>query len=320
MKEKMLAFAFSKGEISAGRFISNRKNLSIHDLSISMSKSESTTSHIVKGLEAKGIVETRRTGMKKIVNISDRNHAFTFSEIFKSEQYIPWENILSNSNIAVLLRDVTGESSFEDGVSSISKWRAVRNLSMYGMYINQTNGHSARNRNLSTFLREYSDFVSMKHLTEKLPADAAIIWRSGYNCLFKIRDRSVNESKELPDGSIITALTAAPNYGIQYITRDSYYFYEPGLDKLSLEDVILHTLLIDPESQTFNTYAILLMLKNKNEINLKLFLEKSQKYDLKESAKNLISYIKSEGKIRKWPLPDPKDLREQADLYGVRIS
>ena len=269
MKEKMLAFAFSKGEISAGRFISNRKNLSIHDLSISMNKSESTTSHIVKGLEAKGIVETRRTGMKKIVNISERNHAFTFSEIFKSEQSIPWENILSNSNIAVLMRNETGESSFENGVSSISKWRAVRNLSMYGVYINPTNGHSARNRNLSTFLREYSDYISMKHLAEKLPADAAIIWRSGYNCLFKIRDTSVNESKELLDGPIITALTAAPSYGIQYITRGSYYFYEPGLDKLSLEDVIPHTFLIDKESQNFNTYTILLTLKNKNEVDSK---------------------------------------------------
>lgn len=81
------------------------------------------------------------------------------------------------------------------------------------------------------------------------------------NCCF--------ESKEFPDETIITASTAVPNYGIQYITRDSYYFYKLGLDKLSLEDVIPHTFLIDKESQNFNTYTILLTLKNKNEVDSK---------------------------------------------------
>ena len=320
MKEKMLPFTFSKVEITAGKVISNRRNLSIRDLSISIGKSESSTSQIVKRLETKGIVESKRTGMKKIVNMSDRNYAFAISEVFRSEPNIPWEKTLSNSNLAVLISNITGEEIFEDGLSSISKWRAIRNLSMYGVYHNSHEKHIIWNRYLSSFLKEYSDHVSLRHLTEKIPEEAIIIWRKGFNCLFKIKSDSSAGFKKLPDSAIPTALTASPSYGIQYITGDSYYYYQPRLDKLSLEDVILHTLLIDPDSQTFSTCAVLLALKNRNKVNFDLILTKSKKYDLVGRTTDLIEYIKSNGKSRKWPLPEPKELQEQADLYEVKMD
>ena len=320
MKEKMLPFSFSRGEISAQRVISNHRNLSVRDLSILMRKSESSVSQIVKRLETKGIVESERKGMKKIVNTSDRNYAITLSGMIKNEPNIPWEKILSYSNLAVLISDITGEDAFEDELSSISKWRAIRNLKMYGAYYNSQKRHPIGNRNLSSFLKEYSEHVSLKHIIENIPEDAIMIWRKGFSCLFKIKSNSINGRKKLPDSSIPTAITASPHYGIQYITGDSYYFYEPRLDRLSLEDVILHTLLIDPDSQTYNTYAVLLALKNRNKINFDLLLTKSRKYDLIEKTTNLIDYLKSNGKMRKWPLPKPDELQEQGDLYGVKID
>ena len=105
MKEKMLPFSFSKGEISTQRVISNHRSLSVRDLSILTRKSESSVSQIVRRLETKGIVESERKGMKKIVDTSDRNYAITFSEMIKNEPNTPWEKILSNSNIAVLMSD-----------------------------------------------------------------------------------------------------------------------------------------------------------------------------------------------------------------------
>jgi hypothetical protein len=258
--------------------------------------------------------------MKKIVNTSDRNYAITLSEMIKNEPNIPWEKILSYSNLAVLISNITGEDAFEDELSSISKWRAIRNLKMYGAYYNSQKRHPIGNRNLSSFLKEYSEHVSLKHIIENIPEDAIMIWRKGFSCLFKIKSNSINGRKKLPDSSIPTAITASPHYGIQYITGDSYYFYEPRLDRLSLEDVILHTLLIDPDSQTYNTYAVLLALKNRNKINFDLLLTKSRKYDLIEKTTNLIDYLKSNGKMRKWPLPKPDELQEQGDLYGVKID
>lgn len=320
MKEQMLPFAFSKREIATARAISDHKYASIRDLSTIMGKSASSISQTVKILETKGIVKTKRRGIKKLIEISDRSYALSLQEMFRSEPYVPWEKLISNSNIAVLFRNLTGEGSFEYGISSISLWRGRQNLSKHGMYFTSSEKQSAGNRNLSRFIIDYSDHVSRMYLAEKLPGDAITIWRSGYRCLFKTRDYSKKVAEILPAGTFPTALTVSPDYGIQFLTSDSYYYHEPNLNKLDIEDVILHTLLIDPESQTYSNYALLLAFKKKRKIDLNLLIDKSRKYKLVDRTRNFVKYIKSNGKTGEWPLPDKEELQEQADLYGVLIG
>ena len=175
MKEQMLPYAFSKGEIATARAISDHKSSSIHDLSTIIGKSESSISQTVKSLEMKGIIVTRRKGIKKVADISDRNYALSLQEMFKNEPYVPWEKVISNSNIAVLFKNITGEDSLASGISSISSWRAIHNLSMYGMNVTSPEKQSVGNRNLSRFIIEYSDHVSRKYMTEKLPGNAIIL-------------------------------------------------------------------------------------------------------------------------------------------------
>jgi len=316
----MLPYAFSKGEIATARVISDRHGLSIQDLSTIIGKSESSISQIVKRLETKGIVETRKRGLRKLVDISDRNYALSLREMFKSEPYVPWEKVISNSNIAILFTNITGEDSLVHGISSISSWRAIRNLSMLGLNIPSREKQSAGNKNLSRFIIEYLDHVSRKYMAEKLPEDAIILWRSGYRCLFKIRDYSRNDAVSLPTGTSPTALTVSPNYGIQFMTSDSYYYHDPNLNTLTIEDAILHTLLIDTESPTYSTYALLLAFKNEKDIDMDLLIDKSRKYNLVERTRNFVKYIRNNGKTRAWPLPSKEELKEQADLYGVTIG
>ena len=319
LKEKMLPYAFSKGEIATVRMISDHGESSIRDLSTLLGKSESSISQTVKSLEEKGIVKTKKHGMKKLVDISDQNYAISLREVFKAEPYVPWEETISNSNIVALFRNITGEESFGSDISSISSWRAIHNLSTHGMYSTSPRKQSLRNRNLSLFINEYSDHVGRSYLTKKLPRDAIILWRSGYRCLFMIRDHANRKSWILPNQTFPTALTVSPDYGIQFLTSDVYYYHEPNLTEIAGEDAILHTLLIDPESQTYSTYALLLALKNERNIDMNLLLEKSHKYKLEDTTRNFVKYINSNGRIRKWPLPNPKELREQADLYGVMM-
>ena len=319
MKEKMLTYAFSENEVATARMISDHGGSSIRDLSTLLGKSESTISQTVNSLEEKGIVKTERHGMKKLVNISDQNYALSLREVFRAEPYVPWEETISNSNIVALFKNITGEESFKFDVSSISIWRANHNLSMYGMY-SSSSGKQPRNSNLSRFISEYSDHVSRRYLMEKLPGDAIILWRSGYRCLYKIRDNATRKPEILPNQTFPTALTVSPTYGIQILTSDLYYYHDSNLTALAGEDIILHTLLIDPESQTYSTYALLLALKNGRNIDMNLLLEKSRKYKIVDIARNFVNYINSNGRIREWPLPDPKELREQADLYGVRMG
>lgn len=320
MKEQMLPFTFSKAEIATIRAISSHRPLSIHDLAIIMRKSSSSVSQTVKSLETKGVIKTERKGMKKLTEISDRSYALSLQEMFRSEPYVPWEKLISNSNIAVLFRNITAEDSFELGISPISLWRASRNLAMHGMYFTSPEKQSAGNRNLSRFIVEYSDHVSRKYLAEKLPGDAITVWRSGYRCLFMSRDYSKKVAENLPTDTSPTALTVSPDYGIQFMTSDSYYYHEPNLNNLDIEDVVLHTLLIDPESQTYSAYALLLAFKNEKNMDMNLLIDKSRKYKLVDRTKSFVKYIKSNGRVREWPLPDQKELQEQADLYGVVIG
>jgi transposase len=320
MKEQMIPFALSKGEIVAAMAISDHRGSSIRELSTIIGKSQSSISQMVKSLEKKGFVETKKWGMKKAVDISERNYALSLQEMFKAEPYVPWEKLISNSNMAVLFKTITGEESFEHGISSSSSWRAIHNLSMHGMLITSPEKQLIGNRKLSRFISEYSDHASRKYLMDKLPRDAIILWRSGYRCLFKIRAITKSKTERLPVDTFPTALTVSPDYGIRFLASDSYYYHDPGLTGLTLEDAILHTLLIDPESQTYGTYALLLAFKNKKGLNIDLLKDKSRNYKLEETAGNFINYIKSHGKEREWPFPDPDELREQADLYGVVVD
>ncbi|EQD78880.1 hypothetical protein B1B_00485, partial [mine drainage metagenome] len=136
------------------------------------------------------------------------------------------------------------------------------------------------------FISEYSDHVSRKYLMEKLPRDAIILWRSGYRCLFKIRDITKKKTKRLLVDTFPTALTVSPDYGIRFLASDSYYYHDPNLTELTIEDAILHTLLIDPESQTYGTYALLLAFKNEKELNTDLLKDKSLDYKLEETVGN----------------------------------
>lgn len=316
----MLPFTLTKGEIATVRAISEHNGSSILELSQKMGKSESSVSQRVKSLERKGILDAKRQGMRKLIARSDRNYALSLFDMIKSEPFVPWEELISNSQIAVLFKNITGEESFEHGISSVSLWRSTRNLLMHGMLNTRANGQVIGDLNLSRFISEYSDHVSRKYLSDILPKDAITVWRSGYRCLFKIRGVLDKEIIGLPDDTLPTALSVSPDYGIQFMTQDSFYYHEPSLKELTIEDTIIHTLLIGPESQTYSTYALMLAFKVKSDIDIDLLVSKSRVYGLEGEVKKLVSYLKSRGKKREWPLPKMGELREQADLYGIVIN
>ena len=255
--------------------------------------------------------------MRKLVAISYRNYAISLSEMLRAEPYIPWENVISGSSLPVLFKDVVGERSFGYNVSAATLWRVVRNLSAFGMNISPHIKYLSKNRNLVRFINEYADYVSMRYIKEEIPPNAIILWRSGYRCLFKVRDTSSHGDKSLSRGTFSTSLTVSPYYGLKFITEDSYYYHDPKLTELTIEDVILHTLLIDPDSQTYASYAILLALKNIKLVNLDLLQQKASDYKLEKTITDFVAYIRSKGKIREWPFPDPKEMSAQTDLYGI---
>ncbi len=320
MKEQTSSLLLTSREIAVVRAISNSDRSTIGELAAIIGKSESSISQTVKGLEKKGFVKSKKDGLKKFPQISERNYALSFSDLIRAEPYVPWEKLISNSNISVLLKYATGEDSFEYGISPVSTWRAIRNLSLYGLIKDTNDGKAIGDSYLLDFIKQYSEHASRTHFLNILPREAVIIWRSGFCCLFKISNRINEGIKGLPEGAFPSALSVYPKFGIQFMTSDSYFYYEPDLDGLTIEDILIHTLLMRQENQTYTTYALLLAIKAGNKINFTTLLEKSQKYGLKEMVKNMVNYIKSKGKNRKWPLPKLNELKEQAELYGIVVN
>lgn len=327
MKKRMQDYALTKDELSVIRTISDQHKLSVGKLAITLGASKGFASRVVKSLERKGIIETKQEGMRKTAEISKADFAQRLSEMVRAEPYVPWEKVLSYSNMSTLLASVTGETDFERGLSSSTKWRALRNLSMHGL-VSQTNKtvhYGTNNPKMNSFAGEYADHISRRLAQELLPPNAVVIWRKGYSYFFKVRNekpqRRKVEDDRIPAMQLHkTALSVYPSYGIKFITDDDYYYSEPGKRKLPIEEVLLHTLLIDPSSQMYATYALLLIYKERAKIDLKLLSKLSSRYELTTNVKNIVEYIRSDGKLRAWPLPKWEELKEQASAYGIRLS
>lgn len=316
----MQGYALTSDELSAVRAISEQRKLSIAELASKLDATEGWASRVAKSLDEKGIVEKKRHGISKSVEIVDRVHAQLLADMIRAEPYIPWEKVLSYSNMAVLLANATGEKDFQRGLSKVTKWRKLRNLAAHGLTL-EAGSKSDLNLKLNHFAKAYADFISAKFARETLPQEAIVIWGKGYSYFFKLRGRELNkEVKILGRNFIKTALSSFPRYGIQFITGDLYYYYEPAVKKLDLEDVILHTLLIDRGSQTYTTYGLLLFFKEIRNIDFQALKQKSERYDLLESVENIIRFVNSKGEVRPWPLPKWSELEEQAKIYGIEID
>ncbi|MDH2900493.1 MAG: MarR family transcriptional regulator [archaeon] len=322
MRRPMQDYALTKDEISAIRAISEQRKLSLGELASVLRMSKAWASRVAKRLEEKGIVEKKRHGISKSVEIVDRDHAQLLAEMIKAEPYIPWEKVLSYSNMSVLLANATGEGDFQRGISEVTRWRKLRNLAAHGL-VPKVGNKSDLNLKLIHFAEAYANFISAKFGSEVLPQKAIVIWRKGYSYFFKVGRRGLKKEEEvkiLEKNFIKTALSSFPQYGIQFITEDLYYYYAPAVKKLDLEDIILHTLLIDRGSQTYTIYALLLFFKKIKSVNFQILREKSKRYDLLESVENIIQFVDSKGEVRPWPLPKWIELREQANIYGIVID
>jgi hypothetical protein len=326
MKERMQDYALTEDELAAIRTISDQRRLSVGELAKNLHASKGLASRVVKSLEDKGIFETKKEGIKKTAEISRANFAMYLSEMMRAEPYVPWEKVLSYSNMSVLLASITGERDFERGLSSSTKWRAVRNLSMHGLIppANEASMSNAINPRIGLFVREYANHIGRYIGQKLLPPNAVVMWQKGQSYLFKVGKNKPGQRGEggrIPTSQLHkTALSAYPSYGLKFITDEVYYYFEPGKRKLSLEEVVLHTLLIDPRSQTYMTYALLLIYKEKAQIDLKLLTELSSRYGLTLNVAGIVKYIESEGKIRAWPHPKWEELMEQARVYGIRLT
>jgi hypothetical protein len=134
--------------------------------------------------------------------------------------------------------------------------------------------------------------------------DAVILWRRGKEFLFK------SKSEIRAENVVPTAISVFPDYGIQMLSDFYYYFHTPR--EMSVSDHILHTILIEPRSMTYNSYALLLYQKTvPGEI-----LAKAELYDLREHMETLLEYLRKREKVSDFT-PTWGEYLELTGVYGL---
>lgn len=267
-----------------------------------------SASKITEKLIKNGLAKKQRRGKHVIINKEQTMHAQKLEEIIKTFPRLPLEQILTHSNLTLisLLNYSLNAEELRDIIGVTRQWiyKTIKQLSLYGIILKNTDGYTINpiHQHLQEFARYYYEYKNYQYLT-KLTDDALIVWQHGNEFLFKTK-KEINTYH-------ITAVTAFSQYNLPLLSDSKYYFYSTRT--FGTADIILHTILINPQSKTYNTYACLLYEQTKPSNIVK----KARLYNLTNHIRVLLSYMKSRETNEDF-LPTWEEYVSIAEQYGVR--
>jgi len=294
----------SKNEIKAFSLLPKTITQIAEELAISKPASFKITEKLVQD----GLSDKNRQGKKVIVNKAQTIHAQELEEIINNFSRIPIEEILSYSSLPLLsILDYPLNSEEIRQILNITRqwtYKQIKNLSQYGIILKGKKGYKVNpmHNKIQSFSRHYYTYKNNQEI-KKISEDAQIIWQHGNEILFKTK----KDLTKYPT----TAVTAFSKYNLPLL-GDTKYYYDTKR-KLQTSDIILHTILINPQSKTYNAYACLLYEKT----HPKNIIKKSRIYNLTEHIKDIILFLEKQKSDKKF-LPSWDEYKSIAEQYGVR--
>jgi len=185
---------------------------------------------------------------------------------------------------------------------------ALLKLSKYGLILNEKGEFviNKRHRQLADLINSYWRHFSNQHLRAE---DAVMLWQRGPEFLFKTQ---IEPEKSIESDNIqATAITVFSRYGLRLITGMRYYFHSKR--RLTVEDHIIHTILIDPQNPIYNSYAAaLIMLSGAKNLSYVARI-----YDIPENIESLLEYVRTKKKNSNFVLP----WNEFMDIFdSIKVS
>lgn len=294
----------SKNEIKAFGLLPGTITQLAKELEISKVASFKITEKLVKD----GLSNKNRQGKEVIVTKEKTIHAQELEEIIRNFPRLPIEELLSNSNLPLIsLLDYPLNSEELKQILNITRqwtYKQIKKLSRYGIILKEKKGYSVSpiHNKIHSFARHYYIYKNNQKI-RKISEDAQIIWQHGNEILFKTK----KDLAEYPT----TAVTAFSKYNLPLLGDTKYYYNAKR--KLQTSDIILHTILISPQSKTYNTYACLLYEKTKP----KDIIKKARIYNIGENIKEIIMFLEKQ-KSDKIFLPTWDEYKSIAKQYRVR--
>ena len=299
MKRRTKNYTFSQTEIRILKHIASeshfppmiRKNLAIKP---------SLFSQYLKRLQSKGILKLQmknfpykrgRAKNRKYVYFGDSKHSLLLKELLVEYKHITWEVILSGLGIEVLFQILNNNEIEYEEFSYITFWRYTKRLMELGIVELDGNVFQINSRfsSLIHFLEEYERFI-IGIIVKSFSENGQVLWQKGLECLIRVPKTEVAQ-----DGFLKTATSRLSDYGIQTISDFDVYFYSERKKRLALEDIILHTLLIERNNVRYVTYSLLLMKKKLEEIDREYLLKEATSYELNLQVNAMLQFLETKG-------------------------
>jgi DNA-binding MarR family transcriptional regulator len=290
---------------------------SVSKISEKLGLSLNGTSKIVKSLKENGFINAERKGKKKIIRLSEAKHAQLFKKITKEYEHIDFAELLSGSALEVIYlldeRKSASEIAKELGTHRRNIHRILRKLMDRGVVGRDESKYNLLGefRVLQIFAKEFYSYVHSK-LASEFSSDAVVVWQN-------LREFIIRTDREEGAGNFrLTGPDRFGEFGVPLLTtKAKYYFYSQEKEKLDLEDILIHTLLIEPKSTSTVTYCLVLLAKQRKKIDMGKLLKLASKYKIKDRVQPLFDYIESKGRRRKRHYPYWGEFLDKARLYNV---
>jgi hypothetical protein len=309
MKTSAGEYAFSKAELQILKEIA-RGNYELSSIQKKLSVKPSLLTYNLKKLQSKGLIELTHKGTKKQISFSNAKHAILLKNLLSSYDYVDWDNLLSGKGLEILFQCLIDHRKLTS-IPRNTFWRYSKNLKSRGI-ITQENKINPQFKGLSEFLEEYQSFFA-KEAASAIADTSIILWQQDMEFLV----RSPKEVKEIPQNFHKTAISMFGEYGLPLFTDFDVYFYSAYKQTIRLEDILLHTLLIEPKSVRYVTYALLLLKKTEGCIDKHYLQQEAQRVGLNDEIMTMRQFLENHKRLPDHALPTWDEFIIKAKDYGV---
>lgn len=287
-------------EVSIFRYLKEPMNIS--DLAELLSLHHSTVSKAISLLESEGFVLKEKKGNQVFIRRSDSLHAQSLADILIEFPRLSLNKLLTSSSLHVISilespRSIT-EASEITGLNRSTVSTAISGLAKYGVVIKANSKFllSSRHTLFENFVDNYFKYKANMNL-RAVSQNGMLIWQRGPEFLFKAEKLNTGLESDLENKIHPTAISVFPNYGLDVMTDMNYYFFSKRSP--SEEEFFIHTILIDPYSPIYNSYALALVPR----LGSKKFLKYAIYYDIEAHIRTLLEYLDKKEKISDFVLP-----------------
>ena len=310
MKTVQEEYTFSKSEIRILKELTKGER-SLSDIEKSLSIKPPLLSYNVKKLLRKGMIKETAKGFRKHIQFSDSKHASLLRDLLIIHDHVDWQNILTGKTIEILFQALTDTGKEFNAIPKATLWRHLRNLKAHGILQLTKDGYSINPRfsTLTNFLNEYQRFIA-NTLTRTISEKAVILWQRDFE--FLVRTPRNTETRR---NFLSTATSLFANMGIPIFSEFDVYFYSKKKKHIQTEDIILHTLLIEPNNVRYVIYSLLLLKKYK--VDQEYLVKEAQKYKIASQIEGMLQFLGTHKTQENLALPTWEEFEAKARDYKV---